>query len=166
MAQRKDITLERGQSQTYQYQMVTTATPALILAGHPCKKVSGEAVQMGSLQGTTTEVFVGIAKENDTSTSSAKGIVQLWWPVTGLLYRAKDTTATNSNTRALINALVGKRVTFNRTADTTSGTFTIDSSVSNSASNGVIIVDGDPLLSELIFAYSVTCSIAGNDTTA
>lgn len=89
---------------------------------------------------TTTPTFWGIAASTSTQTASADGVVYITPAVVGLIYRAKAKSATAADTQAEIDALVGKRVVL----DLTTGSYTVDTAAADAATNGVVIVGGDP----------------------
>lgn len=165
-ATRNNIVIHRGASQTFQTEMiVASGTTASILPGMPCKMSTAKAAAMVDGDGTTSQLFVGITKGQSTETSGATGIVQLWAPVPGVIYRGAAKTASLANTQALIDALVGKRVVFDRTADTAAGLYTVDTAAADATTNCVSIIGGNPLTSEIEFFYSVNGTALGNPTT-
>ena len=110
-------------------------------------------------QGTTSQNFTGISKSVSTEVTATAGSVTLWLPLPGMIYMATAKTASDFNTAATVNAHVGRRVVFDLTA--TGGVWTIDTAASDSATNAIVIIGGDPLTSEVHFVYKATCSVLG-----
>lgn len=161
-ANRLTIQIEKGKSQSFQVEMaVASGTTATIAAGSPTKVSSAKAAPMVDADGTTSQLFSGISKGTSTETSSAAGIVQLWYPVPGMVYQAKALVATAADTQAEIDALVTKRVYF----DLTSSNWTVDSAQADATANCVVIIGGNPNTSELLFTYAVKGTPEGNVTT-
>ena len=108
-------------------------------------------------QGTTSQNFTGISKSTSTETTAVAGSVTLWLPTPGMIYMGTAKTASDFNTAALVNAHVGRRVVF----DLASTVWTIDTAASDSATNALVIIGGDPLIQEVHFVYKATCSVVG-----
>lgn len=160
------IIVDKNQSQSFQVEAaVASGSAASIPTGTPAKKnisTTQFAIPMVDGDGTTSQVFSGIAKSTSTDTAAAAGIVQLWAPVPGLLYRGNSKTASSANTQALIDGLLYKRVIF----DLTGSNWTVDDGASNADTNCLVIVGGIPTTSEIFFMYAVSGSPFGNTTTA
>ena len=105
---------------------------------------------MADGNGTTSEVFTGIAKTVSTDTASADGSVDVFIPLPGIIYAAKAKSATAVDTPTEVNQLVGKRVVF----DLTAGVWTVDTAAANASTNEVIVVGGDYTTSTVFFAYA------------
>jgi len=121
----------------------TEAGTTVINPGEPTKIGSGRnyAIVLADAEpviGTTSDV-IGIAQSTSTQTASADGVVEVYLPLPGVIYEVKAKTASNVDTQAKIDALVGKRVLF----DLTSSVFTVDTSTADGATNGVAIVGGN-----------------------
>lgn len=163
MAVTKWFKIEKGIGQTYQTQMVVASgTTASIDRGAPTKKSSGNAAIMVDGDGTTSQVFTGIAKSTSNETASVAGTVQLWMPVPGIVYRGFAKSAAAADTQGEIDALVGKRVVF----DLTSTDWTVDTAAANAATNCLIIVGGMPQTSEIMFSIADSGTVFANVTTA
>lgn len=120
--------------------IVASGTAGSINNGEPTKQGTAGAVAICvDADGTTSQVFTGIAKTISTDTVSAAGIVYTWLPLPGIIYTGKAKTATNANTQALIDALVGKRVVF----DLTGTAWTVDTAAADATTNGLYIIGGD-----------------------
>ncbi len=111
----------------------------------------------------TAQRFTGIAKSTSTETSSAAGTVDTMFPVAGMLYRGFASVATNANTQALINALMGKRVKFDLGV-LSSGTWSVDTADADALVNCVTIVGGIPASSEILFIYSQKGTVGDTST--
>lgn len=116
---------------------------------------TGAVVPMVDGDGTTSQNFTGIAKDDSTDTAAAAGSVTLWLPLPGYVYAAKAKTASTADTQAEITALFRKRVVF----DLTASLWTVDAAAADAAANMVIIIGGDYLTQTLYFMYknSGTC---------
>lgn len=135
-------------SRVYQTEAGATA----ILAGEPVKLKSAGSPYVIPLAdnepviGTTTQV-IGIAAGDSTHTASADGTVAVYRAVTGVVYKAKATTAANVDTASELNALVGDRVLF----DLISSTYTVDENAGDTATSGIQIVGGNADTQEIYF---------------
>lgn len=128
--------------------IVASGAAVSIAAGSPTKNgTSGAVAAMVDGDGTTSQLFTGIAKSDSTDTASVAGRVQVWLPVPGLLYAGKAKTASLANTQALIDGLVNKRVVF----DLTSTTWTVDTAAADATTNGLHIIGGDYRTSTINF---------------
>lgn len=126
---------------------VASGAAASIKTGEPTKlSTLPNVILMADGDGTTSQTFTGIAAGDSTDTASAAGTVLVWLPLTGVIYDAvaKDTTA--ADTTAEITALGLKHVVWDGTA-----TWSVDTAASDSASNGLTIVGGDPSNSHIYF---------------
>ena len=163
-----DIRIARtagGNVPTYRWQ--TDAGDAAIKAGDPVKlKAAGSPYVIGLADGDhtigTDTSIVGVAASDSTHTASADGVIDVYIPLPGIVWKAKATTAANVDTQAEINALVGDRVT----VDYSSTTYTIDENATDAASSAFIIVGGDPDTQELEFIIRSTATILGDSTIA
>lgn len=130
---------------------VASGVAASINRGEPTKAgTSGNVAIMVDADGTTSQRFTGIAKQQSSDTVAAAGSVVLWLPLPGIVYAAKSKSAAATDTQAEIDALFYKRVIF----DLTSSTWTVDTAASDAATNGVIITGGDYRTSTVYFYMS------------
>jgi len=135
--------------------IVDAGTTSQAKAGEPVKmddaagSATGEVSILAPGEGTTAQRHAGICKNDSTETASAAGTVTTYLPLPGIIYSGKATTASNANTAALINAMIGKRVTF----DLTSTTWSIDEDDTDAVANVVVILGGDPNTSTLFWSY-------------
>ncbi|MFP5263740.1 MAG: hypothetical protein ACLGJB_17810 [Blastocatellia bacterium] len=104
-----------------------------------------------------TDYFVGIAADAATHTASADGVVHVYVALPGVTFRGKAKTAANADTQSEVNALVNKRTIF----DLTTGTYTVDTAAADGATNGLIIVGGDPNGSFIDFQASARATPFG-----
>lgn len=133
--------------------LVASGAIASILAGTPTKENGsnvGVVAAMVDGDGTTSQRFAGISKNDSSDTATVAGIVYTWTPLPGIQYAAKAKVLANANTQALIDALVSKRVVY----DLTAGTWTIDTAAADSATNCVICYGGEYQTGTIYFAYS------------
>lgn len=164
----KIFTIEKGLGLTWEVQaVVASGGAATIQRGTPTKSTEADATATGALipmvdaDGTVTAMrFGGIAKNNSTDTASAAGVVDVWAPVAGLLYRGFAKSATAADTQAEINVLFRKRVIF----DLTTGDWTVDTAAADALINCVVIVGGYPQSSEILFMYAPKGTILDTST--
>lgn len=136
--------------------IVASGAATTIVRGSPTKAGSSGAVAaMVDGNGTTSEVFTGIAKSDSTDTASAAGTVELWLPLPGLVYSGKAKSASAADTQAEIDALFYKRVVF----DLTASVWTVDTGASSTSTNCVVITGGDYHTSTIYFMYGVSGSL-------
>jgi hypothetical protein len=134
---------------TWTWQVDSNTT---ILAGEPVKLSAAGSQYVTRLAtgepeiGTTTQV-IGITASDTTATTTARGTVEVYMPLPGVVYAAKATTSTNADTAAEINALIGDRVAF----DLTSSTFSVDEDEGDAAGHGLQIVGGNADNAEIYF---------------
>lgn len=120
------------------------ANTTAMYAGEPVKlKAAGSPYVIpcadADLTIATDTVFVGICANDSTQTAAADGYVDVYVPLTGIIYSAKVSTGTNFNTDAKIAALCGDRVTVNLAG----GIYTLDENAGDGAANAFYIVGGD-----------------------
>lgn len=172
----KVFVIDRNLQNSFEYQwVVASGSAASIKSGTPAKRTdidaataTGAVLPMidgnGGNTGNTMAIsgtFAGMAKSNSTDTAAAAGVVNLWFPVPGLVYRGFAKSATAATTQALVNVLVGKRVVF----DLTTNDWTVDSAAADAAVNNVVIVGGIPANNELLFVYADKGSVLGTTNT-
>lgn len=117
----------------------TDAGDAAIKAGDPVKiKAAGSPYVIGLVDGDLTigtdTAMVGVAASDSTHTASADGVVDVYLPLPGTVWRAKATTAGN-----VAATLIGDRVT----VDLAGTTYTIDEDSTDAAANAFYIVGVD-----------------------
>lgn len=166
----KVFSIERHGGMTFEYTWgVASGTAASIDRGTPAKRVDIDAATAtgtvkimadgdGNVTGNTlagSGTFAGLAKDASTETASVAGIVNLWYPVPGLVYRGFAKSAAAADTQSEINVLMGKRVIF----DLTSTDWTVDTAAADALTNCVVIVGGIPTTSEILFVYSSKGSV-------
>lgn len=136
--------------------IVGSGTAASINNGEPTKQGSSGAVAiMVDADGTTSQVFTGIAKTVSTDTAAAAGVVQTWLPLPGIIYSGKAKSATAADTQAEIDALAFKRVVF----DLTASVWTVDTGASDATTNGLLIIGGDYQTSTIFFLVRENVSL-------
>ena len=124
-----------------------------ISRGEPTKQGSAGAVAiMADGEGTTSELFTGIAKSESTDTAAAAGRVLTYIPFPGIIYSGKPKVSGACNTQAEIDALVGSRVVF----DLTSTTWTVDTAAADAIGNAVVMVGGQPEEDRIWFVVTHT----------
>lgn len=168
----KVFSIDRNQSQTFEYQwVVASGTTASIARGTPAKRVDVDAATAtgsvkimadgnGGMADSTlaaSGTFAGLAKDASTETASVAGICNLWFPAPGLVYRGFAKSATAADTQTEINVLMGKRVVF----DITTGDWTVDTAAADALLNCIVIVGGIPQTSEILFVVDARLSVIG-----
>lgn len=134
---------------------VASGAAATIDRGTPTKVATNDVAVMVDGDGTTSQRFTGIAKTKSTDTASAAGEVFCWLPLPGIVYAASPKVANDANTAAKIKAKQHNRVVF----DLASGDWTIDFAASDSATNGLVIIGGQPEQDLVYFVVSVTATV-------
>lgn len=137
---------------------VASGTVTSIEAGEPTEGVDAAAASpwlgtiniMADGEGTTSQRFTGIAKDDSTETASAAGTVNVYLPLPGIVYSAKAKTASTADTAAEVQALSGKRVVF----DLTSDVWTVDAAAADAVANNIVIIGGDYQTQTLDFVYA------------
>ena len=135
-----DIQIARtagGNVPTYRWQ--TDAGDTAIKAGDPVKlKAAGSPYVIGLADGDLTigtdTAMVGIAASDSTHTASADGVVDVYIPMPGTIWKAKATTSGN-----VADTIIGDRVT----VDLTGTTYTIDENATDAATSAFYIVGVD-----------------------
>lgn len=143
--------------------LVASGAVGSILPGTPTKLngsrgASGTIVPMVDADGSTSQVFTGIAKTVSTDTASAAGVVYAFMPLPGVIYAAKAKSATAANTDAKIDALRGGRFVFDLTGTVgvgLTGEWTIDTVAGDGANNCIVVVGGEYQTNTLYFIYQV-----------
>lgn len=168
----KIFTIDRAPSQTFGYEwVVASGGAATIKSGTPAKRTDVDAATAtgavlpmadgdGNISGSVEAAngtFAGLAKQNSTDTAAAAGVVDLWFPAPGIVYRGFAKSASAATTQTAINVLMGKRVIF----DLTTSDWTVDSAAADALLNCVIIVGGLPQSNELLFVYDTRGSVLG-----
>ena len=154
----KVFTIDKGLQNTWvSTAVVASGGAATIAPGTPTKSTESDATATGALvpmvdgDGSVTAMrFGGLTKTLSTDTASAAGIVDVWVPVPGILYRGFAKSAAAADTQSEINILRRKRVVF----DLTSSDWTVDTAAADALVNCVVIVGGIPQTSEILFVYS------------
>lgn len=147
-----DIKLLRSALPLRVVEWQTEANSTAFYAGEPVKlKAAGSPYAIvcvdGDLTIGTDTAFLGFAATDSTHTASADGVVKVYVPEEGAVWRAKAKTSTTADTQAEINALVGDRVVL----DLTSSTWTIDAAAGDNSANAFYIVGGNPTTAEIYF---------------
>lgn len=91
-----------------------------------------------------TDIFLGITKSASSNTATADGKVEVEIVGPGTCLSGRMTTPANANTAALLLAIMGDFVAFDRSAATAVGVLTIDENEGSDPNvHGLFIVDGD-----------------------
>ncbi len=141
---------------------VASGAVGTIDAGTPTKQgTAGNIVPMVDGDGTTSQRFIGIAKNLSTDTVSVAGTVDVILPLPGIIYVGAAKSATAANTAAKVAALMYKRIVF----DLTAAVWTVDSAAGDATTNGLVIVGGEFQTNSLYFMIMPSISFLGNVTT-
>lgn len=111
--------------------------------------------------GTDTAI-VGLAASDGTQTVAADGYIDVYMPLSGIVYEAYATTAANVNTQAEIDALVGDRVGIDVSATTEAGDWTLDEDEGETQALAFVILGGDPNKQTLKFAIRHGATFLGD----
>lgn len=138
--------------------IVDAGTVAQLAPGEPSKgddaaaasPWTGEISIMVDGDGSTSQRFTGLAKNDSTETAAAAGYCTTWLPLPSIIYSGKAKTASTADTQAEVDALMGKRVVFDLTADV----WTVDAAAADAVANCVTIVGGDYQTQTLNFVYA------------
>jgi hypothetical protein len=128
-----------GNAGSLKYQVQAGGTPPAINAGEPVAYAVGQ--QYATTLATSkpvvgTDTIAGISMTASTELASVTdGTVQVLRMLPGVVYGIAPKTAATWNTQALYNALVGARITL----DKTTGIYTANAS--DSANNGCVVRD-------------------------
>lgn len=115
--------------------------------------------------GTDTAI-VGLAASDGTHTASADGYIDVYMPLSGIVYEAYATTAANVNTAAEIAALVGDRVGIDVSATTEAGDWTLDEDEGETQTLAFTIVGGNPDTQKLKFVIRHGATFLGDQDLA
>ena len=110
----------------------------------------------------TDIAIVGLAKSDSTHTATAKGEVEVYLPIPGVVYEIKAKTGTTADTQGEIDALVGDRVIL----DLTSGVYTLDTAATEAQASPFLIVGGDPIQKTLYVILRSGATILGDQDIA
>ena len=154
-----DVKIHESAGATTRVFQVAAGAVGTILAGEPVKYTSDGSPYVIKLATgdpeTGTDLFVGIAATNSTDKVAVDGEVEVLMPVPGrTLLKCAPTTASNANTQAEINALVGDAVAF----DLTDGVFTIDEDEGNDDNVHGLIIEGGSATEGVLY-FSVKSSV-------
>lgn len=119
---------------------------------------AGTVIPMVDGDGTTSQVFTGIAKSQSSDTATVAGSVQLIMPLPGIIYAAKAKSTTGANTQTKINNLLYGRLIFDLTGTIglgLSGAWTLDTAGGDGANNCCVVVGGEYQTNTLYFIYQV-----------
>lgn len=138
--------------------VVPSGAVGTIAAGSPTKTVDAAAASpyLGTIapmvdgDGSTSQRFTGIAKNDSSDTVAAAGTSTTFLPLAGLVYQGKAKTASSADTQAEVDALSGKRVVF----DLTSSAWTVDAAAADAVANCVVIINGNYRTQQLQFWYA------------
>ncbi len=102
--------------------------------------------------------IVGLAATTSTETATVNGTVDVYLPLTGVVYEASAKSAASADTQTEINALVNDRAII----DLTGVVYTIDATGTDVATAPFVIVGGDPARSTLKFVIRAGATHLGD----
>lgn len=131
---------------------VAAGTPPTIEPGEPCKQSGAAAATVilfvdADFTVGTDNLIAGISVSTSDEVSGTAGFVDVYTPLMNLKYELLALDSTDVDTKAEIDALVGEA----HIIDLTSGVFRMDVNAGNTATNGFIIVGGDPDVASVFF---------------
>lgn len=140
---------------------VASGAVATINPGTPTKLsgtrgTNATIVPMVDADGTTSQVFSGIAKGTSSDTATVAGSVEVFMPLPGIIYAAQPKSTTAANTQAKVNNLLFGRYIFDLTGTVgvnLSGQWTIDTAGGDGSTNCIHVVGGDYTTNTLYFTY-------------
>lgn len=136
---------------------VASGTTGSILSGEPVQKLAGVAGASTMPTGgpTTTARIMGIAETLSTETASAAGLVDVIPVNQGQMWQCAPLSAAAIATQTLYNALIGKRVVFDKTA----GVYTVATATADASGNGIVIEYNDisRFPGQVVFSFSPLC---------
>lgn len=141
----------------------TEANTTAINAGEPVMlKTIGTAVYGAVMTDAKpvigTDWWAGLAAKAGTHTTAVAGVVEVYLPLPGMIYRGRAKSAAAADTAAEILALAWKRSVI----DLTTGVYTADTAAADGSTNGLIYTGtGDPLNSEVDFIVSIRATQLG-----
>jgi len=143
-------------------QFQTEAGATQVLAGEFVKlkaAASPYVIPLATLDLTigTDTACIGLAVSDSNETASADGVVDVYVPLPGIVYRMAATTSGNADTQAKIDALANNRVV----VTLASGVYTLDENATDDAANAFYIVGGDPSTQEIDFTLRVDATYLG-----
>lgn len=168
----KVFAIDKGIQNSFAYQwVVASGTAASIDRGTPAKRVDIDAATAtgsvkimadgnGGMADSTlaaSGTFAGLAKSASTETATAAGVVDLWFPAPGMVYRGFAKSSTAATTQALINVLMGKRVVL----DITTSDWTVDTAAADALLNCIVVVGGLPQSNEILFVVDTRLTVVG-----
>lgn len=117
--------------------LVAAGGVGTILAGEPVQKLAGVAgaTTMPTAGPTATLRLAGVAVSQSTDTAAAAGLVDVITVTPGQLWMCAPLSGAAILTQTLYNALVGKRVLFDKTA----GLYTVATATVDAGGNGIVI---------------------------
>lgn len=143
---------------------VASGAVGTIFPGTPTKLsatsrgTAGTVIPMVDADGTTSQVFTGIAKSQSSDTATVAGSVQLIMPLPGIIYAAKAKSPTGANTQTKINNALYGRFVFDLTGTIglgLTGAWTIDLAGGDGSNNCIVVVGGEYQTNTVYFIYQV-----------
>ena len=154
---------------THRWQTAAAAT--IIEKGMLLKKTGAGSPYVtplvtGDFTIATDVAIVGLAANDSTHTASVDGVIDVYLPLPGLLYRGYATTAANIDTRAELDLLRGDRVDITVSATTSAGNWTINEDLGDTVAQAFQIIDGDPVKGTIDFIIRAGATSLDDSTIA
>ena len=154
---------------TVEYQ--TDAGDGVLEIGMIAKgKAAGSPYAAASATGdhtiSTDQPILGLVAKDSTHTASADGVVEVYAPLPGIIYRGFATTASNIDTEAKLKLLEGDRVDITVSATTTAGDWSINEDLGDTVAQAFRILDGNPEKGTIDFLIRQAGTMYGDDKIA
>ncbi len=114
----------------------------------------------------TDQPILGLVSKTSTHTSTDDGVVQVYAPLPGIIYRGFATTASNIDTVAKLKLLEGDRVDITVSATTTAGDWSINEDQGDTVAQAFRILDGDADKGTIDFMIRQAGTMYGDDKIA
>lgn len=128
----------------------TAAAATIIEKGMLLKKTSHGSPYVTPLVTTDHQIedetaIVGLASNDSTHDDSGNdGVIDVFMPLPGIVYRMEANTPSNINTIANVNTVLGDRVPILISATTSAGNWTIDEDAGEGITNAFHLIGGNP----------------------
>lgn len=109
----------------------------------------------------STDYMYGVSEDYSTESGSNDGVVHVVPINQNRLYLCNVTTASDINTQAKYNALVGHRVVFTKSAANNTGKYTVNTA--DGSTNGLVIENSDIVVNPGKICFSFRGTLEYND---
>ena len=115
---------------------------------------------------STDMPIAGLVAKDSTHTSGDNGVVEVYAPLEGIIYRGFATTGANVDTQTKIDDLLGDRVDITVSATTSAGDWSLNEDQGDTKSLAFRIVGGDKDKETVDFTLRQAATIFGDDVIA